>query len=96
MTPIDYLDQILTRLDFRGADVDLVDLKRRTETLLVLIMTEYKFCYLSPSFLAATSLYTFLSILHSDILHLEKVKTALANIVAVTEVIEIHIFMLSC
>ena len=55
VSPIDYLDQIIARIGL-SPELDLTELKRRTETILVLAMTEYQFCYLHPSVLAATGL----------------------------------------
>ena len=56
ITPLDYLDHVLPRLCL-GESVsaaDLNELRRRTETILVLCATEYKFAYHSPSLLAAS------------------------------------------
>jgi hypothetical protein len=55
VSPLDYLDQIIARIGL-NPELDLTDLKRRTETILVLAMTEYQFSYLHPSVLAATAL----------------------------------------
>ena len=55
VSPLDYLDQIIARIGL-SPELDLTELKRRTETILVLAMTEYQFCYLHPSVLAATGL----------------------------------------
>ena len=55
VSPLDYLDQIIARIGL-SPDLDLTEVKRRTETILVLSMTEYQFCYLHPSVLAATGL----------------------------------------
>ncbi len=56
VTPLDFLDQILERLRLDSRLVDLDDVRRRAETALVLAATEYKYCYLNPSLLAASSL----------------------------------------
>ena len=56
ITPLDYLDHVLPRLGL-GESVsaaDLNELRRRTETILVLCATEYKFTYHNPSLLAAS------------------------------------------
>jgi hypothetical protein len=55
VSPLDYLDQIIARIGL-NPDLDLTDLKRRTETILVLAITEYQFSYLHPSLLASTAL----------------------------------------
>ena len=63
MTALDYIDHIISRLELDSKNVDLMDLKRRTETILVLATTEYQFSYLSPSLLAASAIYTALKCL---------------------------------
>ena len=57
VSSLDYFDQITARLGLNPA-VDLAELKRRTETILVLAVTEYQFSYLNPSLLACSALLT--------------------------------------
>ena len=63
VTALDYIDHIITRLELDPKNVDLMDLKRRAETIIVLATTEYQFSYLSPSLLAASAIYTALKCL---------------------------------
>ena len=63
MTALDYIDHIISRLELDPKNVDLMDLKRRAETIIVLATTEYQFSYLSPSLLAASAIYTALKCL---------------------------------
>jgi hypothetical protein len=65
ITSIDYLDHALPRLGLDEishrhgvAQIDVTELRRRTETILVLIATDYQFCYHSPSLLAASAILT--------------------------------------
>jgi hypothetical protein len=65
ITAIDYLDHVLPRLGLDEivarhvvAAVDVTELRRRTETILVLAATDYQFCYHSPSLLAASTILT--------------------------------------
>ena len=58
ITPIDYLDQAIPRLGLNEEVVDLIDLRRRVQTILVLAITEYQFAYHSPSLLAASAIIT--------------------------------------
>ena len=55
VSPLDFLDHIIARIGL-NPDLDLTELKRRTETILVLAITEYQFSNLHPSLLAATAL----------------------------------------
>ena len=54
---MDYLDHVIPRL---GLDtlVDLEELRRRTETILVLMATDYQFAYKLPSLLSASAIMT--------------------------------------
>merc|ERR1712110_827221 len=52
-----------SRLELDPKNVDLMDLKKRAETIIVLATTEYQFSYLSPSLLAASAIYTALKCL---------------------------------
>ena len=87
VSPFDYLDQIIARLGLHP-DLDLSELKRRTETILVLAVTEYQFAYLNPSLLACTALlatFKFLSQVSSPVLTedgkgLEELKSRLLTI----------------
>ena len=63
VTALDYIDHIISRLELDPKNVDLMDLKRRVETIIVLATTEYQFSYLSPSLLAASAIYTALKCL---------------------------------
>ena len=65
MTPLDFLDLIFHRLPIDVASVDMALIKQRTESMLVLAMTEYKYTYLNPSLLAASAIYATLSCLLS-------------------------------
>lgn len=56
ITPIDFLDHALPRLGLEN--IDHVELRRRTETILVLAATDYQFCYKSPSLMAASAIMT--------------------------------------
>ena len=58
ITPIDYLDQAIPRLGLNEEVVDLIDLRRRVQTILVLAITEYQFAYHPPSLLAASAIIT--------------------------------------
>ncbi len=73
ITSIDYLDHALPRLGLdeithrHGVeDIDVVDLRRRTETILVLVATDYQFCYHNPSLLAASAILTALQSMSSS------------------------------
>ncbi len=57
VSSLDFLDQITARLGLNPA-IDLAELKRRTETILVLAVTEYQFSYLNPSLMACSALLT--------------------------------------
>jgi hypothetical protein len=63
VTPLDFLDHILTRLglDQDWSENQLDELKLRMETVLALAVTEYTFSYLSPSLLAASAIQLVLS-----------------------------------
>ena len=63
MTALDYIDHIISRLELDPKNVDLMDLKKRAETIIVLATTEYQFSYLSPSLLASSAIYTALKCL---------------------------------
>lgn len=65
ITPLDYLDHVFPRLDI-DALVDMEELRRRTETILVLAATDYQFCYHNPSLMAASAILTALQSLSSD------------------------------
>jgi len=62
ITPFDFLDQVFARLDIhdicdrnRVSRINGVELRQRTETILVLAATEYKFAYVPPSLMAASA-----------------------------------------
>ena len=55
ITPLDYLDHVIPRLDLGLDSSSVLELRRRTETVLVLCSTEYSFVYTSPSLLAAAA-----------------------------------------
>ena len=68
ITPLDYLDHALPRLGLNEDVIDMADLRRRTETILVLAATDYQFTYHYPSLLAASAIMTALqslSIFHN-------------------------------
>ena len=63
ITSIDYLDHALPRLGLDEitqrhgvTDINVTELRRRTETILVLVATDYQFCYHSASLLAASAI----------------------------------------
>ena len=58
ITPLDYLDHALPRLGLNEELIDMADLRRRTETILVLAATDYQFAYHYPSLLAASAIMT--------------------------------------
>ena len=58
ITPLDYLDHALPRLGLNEEVIDMTDLRRRTETILVLAATDYQFTYHYPSLLAASAIMT--------------------------------------
>ena len=58
ITPLDYLDHALPRLGLNQEVIDIPDLRRRTETILVLAATDYQFTYHYPSLLAASAIMT--------------------------------------
>merc|ERR1711936_1423748 len=64
ITPLDYLDHAIPRLDLEN-HVDIEELRRRTETILVLAATDYQFAYHSPSLMAASAIFTALQSLSS-------------------------------
>ncbi len=57
VTPLDFLDHLMERLRLDPRLVDAEDVRTRAETALVLSAQEYKFCYLSPSLMAASALH---------------------------------------
>ena len=58
ITSLDYLDHALPRLCLNEEMFDIADLRRRTETILVLAATDYQFTYHYPSLLAASAIMT--------------------------------------
>ena len=64
ITPMDYLDHALPRLDLEQ-HVDMEELRTRTETILVIAATDYQFSYHSPSVMAASAIFTALQSLSS-------------------------------
>ena len=58
ITSLDYLDHALPRLCLNEDMFDMTDLRRRTETILVLAATDYQFTYHYPSLLAASAIMT--------------------------------------
>ena len=58
ITSLDYLDHALPRLGLNEELIDMADLRRRTETILVLAATDYQFTYHLPSLLAASAIMT--------------------------------------
>ena len=59
VTPLDYLDQAIPRLALPAhlfSQADLAELRRRTETILVICATDYHFSYVSQSSLAAAAI----------------------------------------
>jgi len=65
ITPLDYLDHAIPRLGLEN-QVDIDELRRRTETILVLTATDYQFAYHSPSLMAASAIMTALQSLSSN------------------------------
>ena len=73
ITSIDYLDHTLPRLGLdditqrHGLEaIEATELRRRTETILVLVATDYQFCYHNPSLLAASAILTALQSMSVD------------------------------
>lgn len=66
ITSLDYLDHTLPRLGAPISESDLRELRRRTETILVLCGTHYSFSYHAPSLLAASAILAALYSLSSD------------------------------
>ena len=64
ITPIDYLDQALPRLGLENL-IDMEEVRRRTETILVLAATDYQFAYHNPSLMAASAIMIALQSLSS-------------------------------
>ena len=58
ITSLDYLAHALPRLGLNEEIIDMTDLRRRTETILVLAATDYQFTYHYPSLLAAAAIMT--------------------------------------
>merc|ERR1712218_620947 len=65
ITPLDYLDHALPRLGLENI-VNMDELRRRTETILVLAATDYQFAYHSPSLMAASAIMTALQSLSTN------------------------------
>jgi len=65
ITPLDYLDHALPRLGLENL-VDMEELRRRTETILVLTSTDYQFTYKMPSLMAASAIMTALQSLSTN------------------------------
>merc|ERR1719203_1346204 len=65
ITPLDYLDHALPRLGLENI-VNMDELRRRTETILVLTSTDYQFAYHSPSLMAASAIMTALQSLSTN------------------------------
>ena len=65
ITPLDYLDHAIPRLGLENL-VDMEELRRRTETILVLTATDYQFAYHSPSLMAASAIMTALQSLSTN------------------------------
>merc|ERR1712018_1125726 len=65
ITPLDYLDHAIPRLGLEN-QVDIDELRRRTETILVLTATDYQFAYHSPSLMAASAIMTALQSLSTN------------------------------
>jgi len=65
ITPLDYLDHALPRLGLENL-VDMEELRRRTETILVLTATDYQFTYKLPSLMAASAIMTALQSLSTN------------------------------
>ncbi len=58
ITPLDFLDHAMPRLGLEQQSIDMEELRRRTETILVLAATDYQFAYHPPSLLAAAAIVT--------------------------------------
>ena len=66
ITSLDFLDHALPRLGAPITESDLGELRRRTETILVLCGTHYSFSYHAPSLLAASAILCALHSLSSN------------------------------
>ncbi|CAB4064458.1 CCND2 [Lepeophtheirus salmonis] len=65
VTPLEFLDQIIHRIGIHSS-IDLVRLKQRAETIIVLSILEYKFSYLTPSLMASAGLFAALKVISND------------------------------
>ena len=65
ITAMDYVDHVIPRLGLDNL-VNIEELRRRTETILVLAATEYQFSYKLPSLLAASAIMTSLNSLSNS------------------------------
>ena len=89
ITPLDYLDHALPRLGLENL-VDMEELRRRTETILVLTSTDYQFTYKMPSLMAASAIMTALQSLSTNPGAI--VKEILPRIQAATHTSSVSIF----
>ena len=65
------IDAGATSIEIRMGDygleaIEATELRRRTETILVLVATDYQFCYHNPSLLAASAILTALQSMSVD------------------------------
>ncbi len=60
ITPLDYLDHTLPRLCLAetAPHVDVTELRRRTETILVVCATDYQFAFHAPSLMVGAAIVT--------------------------------------
>merc|ERR1719410_2466319 len=64
-TAMDYLDHIIPRLCLPNY-IDIVSLRKKTETIITLAATDYYFAYKPPSLIAATSILAALRSCYSE------------------------------
>ena len=91
ITPLDYLDHALPRLGLENI-VNMDELRRRTETILVLTSTDYQFAYHSPSLMAASAIMTALQSLSTNPRAI--IKEILPRIQAATHTSSVSYFLL--
>ena len=65
ITPSDYLDHALPRLGLENV-LDMEELRRRTDIILLVACTDYQFTYHSPSLMAASAIMCALQSLSSN------------------------------
>ena len=83
ITAMDFLDHVIPRLGLNLSESESTELRQRTETILALCATEYKFSFVPPSTQAASAtLLAFLSLSStpSDVKFLREVQLRLQTV----------------